>query len=45
MDLIIAPVEHDVIGHELACYETVHIFEQGTSVKSNDSNGWPFTIR
>jgi hypothetical protein len=38
VDEIMAPVDRDVLRRELEYYESVHIFEQGVSVESNNSN-------
>ena len=38
VDEIMAPVDLDVLRRELEYYESVHIFEQGVSVESNNSN-------
>jgi hypothetical protein len=37
VDEIMAPVDRDVMKRELEYYEMVHGFEQGASVKSNDT--------
>jgi hypothetical protein len=38
VDEIMAPVDRDVMRRELEYYESVHIFEQGASVESDNSN-------
>jgi hypothetical protein len=38
VDEIMAPVDRDVMRRELEYYESVHVFEQGASVESNNSN-------
>jgi hypothetical protein len=38
VDEIMAPVDRDVMRRELEYYESVHVFEQGASVESDNSN-------
>jgi hypothetical protein len=38
VDEIMAPVDRDVMRRELEYYDSVHVFEQGASVESNNSN-------
>ena len=38
VDEIMAPVDRDVMRRELEYYESVHVFEQGASVESSNSN-------
>ena len=38
VDEIMAPVDRDVMRRELEYFETVHVFAQGASVESENSN-------
>ena len=38
VDEIMAPVDRDVMRRELEYYESVHVFELGASVESDNSN-------
>ena len=38
VDEIMAPVDRDVMRRELEYFDSVHVFEQGASLESNNSN-------